>query len=57
MTQEERFNAALDSASVWERLIAEPRFTDELAQIELMQITAPPLQMNRIQEAQNDGCL
>ena len=34
MTQEERFNAALDSASVWERLITDERFTDELAQIE-----------------------
>ncbi|MFS7357579.1 hypothetical protein AB6896_01780 [Rahnella inusitata] len=57
MTQEERFNAALDSASAWERLIAEPRFTDELAQIEANADHRTTLQMNRIQEAQNDGCL
>ena len=52
MTQEERFNAALDSASGWERLIAEPRFTDELAQIEANADHRTALQMNRIQEAQ-----
>ncbi|MBU9829838.1 hypothetical protein J1779_07825 [Rahnella sp. FC061912-K] len=57
MTQEERFNAALDSASVWERLITDERFTDELAQIEANADHRTTLQMNRIQEAQNDGCL
>lgn len=52
MTQDERFNAALDSASVWERLIAEPRFTDELAQIEANADNRTSQQQKRIQEAQ-----
>ncbi len=57
MTQDERFNAALDSTSVWERLITDERFTDELAQIEANADHRTTLQMSRIQEAQNDGCL
>ena len=52
MTQEERFNAALDSASVWDRLITDERFTDELAQIEANADHRTTMQMNRIQEAQ-----
>ena len=52
MTQDERFNAALDSASVWGRLITDERFTDELAQIEANADHRTTLQMNRIQEAQ-----
>lgn len=52
MTQEERFNAALDSALVWERLITDERFTDELAQIEANADNRTSQQQKRIQEAQ-----
>lgn len=53
MTQDERFNAALDSVA-WTRLIADPRFTDEIAQIEANADHRTSQQQKRTQEAQND---
>jgi len=51
MTQDERFNAALESVS-WTRLIADSRFTHEMAQIEANADHRTSQQQKRIQEAQ-----
>lgn len=51
MTQDERFYAALESVA-WTRLIADTRFTDELAQIEANADQRTSQQQHRIQEAQ-----
>lgn len=56
MTQDERFYAALESVA-WPRLIADPRFTDEMAQIETNADQRTSRQQQRIQEAQNDRSL
>lgn len=56
MTQDERFYAALESAA-WTRLIADPRFTDEMAQIEANADHRTNQQQQRIQEAHDDRCL
>ncbi|MBW5827623.1 hypothetical protein H0I68_21605 [Yersinia kristensenii] len=51
MKQDERFYAALESVA-WTRLIADPRFTDEMAQIEANADYRTTQQQQRIQEAQ-----
>ncbi|CNJ55464.1 hypothetical protein [Yersinia mollaretii] len=56
MTQDERFYAALESVA-WTRMIADPLFTDELAQIEANADQRTSQQQQRIQEARNDRCL
>ena len=53
MTQDERFNAALESVS-WTQLIADPRFTHEMAQIEANADHRTSQQQQRIQEAQDE---
>ncbi|WP_459175771.1 hypothetical protein [Ewingella americana] len=53
MTQDERFNAALASYA-WTQLIADKRYTDEMAQIEANADHRTGQQQKRIQEAQND---
>ncbi|MGC6389697.1 hypothetical protein ACMV8I_18830 [Ewingella sp. S1.OA.A_B6] len=60
MTQDERFNAALSSVSAsiaWKHLIADERFTDEMAQLEANADHRTSRQQNRIEEAQNDSRL
>ncbi|CNI88482.1 hypothetical protein [Yersinia pseudotuberculosis] len=51
MTQDERFYAALESVA-WTRLIDDPLFTDEMAQIEANSDHRTSQQQQRIQEAQ-----
>ncbi|EKN3726626.1 TPA: hypothetical protein ACPZRY_004163 [Yersinia enterocolitica] len=56
MTQDERFYAALESVA-WTRLIADPRFTDEMAQMEANADQRTSQQQQRIQEVRDDRCL
>ncbi|EOX5680275.1 hypothetical protein ACPSVR_004545 [Yersinia enterocolitica] len=53
MTQDERFYAALKSVA-WTRLIADPRFTDKMAQIEANADHRTSQQQQRIKEAQRE---
>lgn len=56
MTQDERFNAALESVS-WNRLIADPRFTHEMAQIEANSDHRTSQQSERMGEEYEQGVL